>query len=210
MPKLFNDELMDKYIKEHIFHYYYVGNMDELITERLMELFNDDDKSWFFTNNIIEENNSSSTTLTDEETDQTYNNIYTGYEYVMGILNAIPSKPYNYFRMNKKKFQVLCQEVMSKGIVKTEEVTIEEQVGMFLHILGHASNMRSIGTNFKRSLDTVHRAFNDVMWSVIEMQGNYIKLPTVDTPRHACVANGTNFFLFKVPLSLAFLITYSI
>ena len=64
---------MDKYIKEHIFHYYYVGNMDELITERLMELFKDDDESWFFTNNILEEINSSSTTHTDhEETDQTY------------------------------------------------------------------------------------------------------------------------------------------
>jgi hypothetical protein len=179
--------------------YFCVDNMDELITEQLMELFNDDDESWFFENHenyVFEEINSSITTLTNEKNDQTYSNLYSSYEYVMSILNDNPSKPYNHFRMNKNKFLALCQEVVAKRIVKTEEVKIEEQVGMFLHIIGHASNMRTIGTNFRRSIDTVHKTFNDVLWSIIEMRADYIKLPSMDAPRHACVAADTSFFPF--------------
>lgn len=134
-----------------------------------MEFFNGDDESCFFENYILEEINSSNTTVTNEEINQTYTNLYSGYEYVINILNDDSSRLYNYFQMNKNKFQALCQEVVSKGIVKTEEVKIEEQVGIFLRIIGCASNMRTIGTNFIRLIDIVYKTFNDVLWSVIEM-----------------------------------------
>ena len=88
--------------------------------------------------------------------------------------------------------------ILAKGIVKTDQVTIEEQVSMFLHIVGHASNMRSVSYNFQRSLDTVDRTFNDVLWSIIEMRNDYIKMPWADATRHASVKEGTSFFPFKV------------
>lgn len=69
----------------------------------------------------------------------------------MSILNDIPSRSYHHFQMSKNLFQVIYQEVVSKGIVKTEELINEEQVSMFLHILSYAYWRRATD-NYKKCI----------------------------------------------------------
>lgn len=170
--------------------------MDEFGFNELMNALDDDDESWFFMNTILP--NTTRMRSTSSSTQEQVERPMSGVEYINDLLNRSPSVPYDYLRMNKTKFLALCEVILAEGIVKTDQVTIEEQVGMFLHIVGHASNMRSVSYNFQRSLDTVHRTFNDVLWSIVEMRNDYIKLPGADATRHASVREGTSFFPFKV------------
>lgn len=170
--------------------------MDNFSFEELRNVLDDDDESWIFMNNILPSTTfgGSSSSFTQDQDKRRM----SGVEYINNILNATPEVPYDYLRMNKTKFLVLCDAILAKGIVNIDEVTIEEQVGMFLHIVGHASNMRGVSYHFQRSLDTVYRTFNDVLWSIIEMKSDYIKLPEVNAPKHACLKEHTRFSPFKV------------
>jgi hypothetical protein len=92
----------------------------------------------------------------------------------------------------------LCDEVKQKGIIRNGDVTIEEQVGMFLQTIVHSDPMRKVGEDFQHSIETVWRCFNNVLDSILQMQGDYIKLPSSDTSIHPKVAEGTIYAPFKV------------
>jgi len=97
-------------------------------------------------------------------------------------------------------FKILCDEVAQKRIIKTNEISVEEQVGMFLQILAHSTTMRKTGEDFQRSLETVHRCFKDVLRSVLRMRREYIILPGANTPVHVQLSECSQFFPFKVSM----------
>lgn len=135
--------------------------MDDFRFNELMNALDDDDESWVFMNNILP--NTTHIHLASSSTQEQDERLMSGVDYINDLLNKRPAISYDYLRMNKTNFLALCEVILAKGIVKTDQVTIEEQVGMFLHIVGHASNMRSVIYNFQCSLDMVHRTFNDVL-----------------------------------------------
>jgi hypothetical protein len=64
----------------------------------------------------------------------------------------------------------------------TIHMCVEQQVAMFLHIIGHNIRNRVVATNFGRSGETVSRYFNKVLHAVGELQNEYIKSPSTATP----------------------------
>jgi hypothetical protein len=58
---------------------------------------------------------------------------------------------------------------------------VEEQVAMFLHIVGHNQRCRVIHHNFRRSFETVSRYFHQVLHVVGELRVEMIRAPSGGT-----------------------------
>jgi hypothetical protein len=126
------------------------------------------------------------------------NRPFSGYQYIRDILDGHPDRCFDLFRMNNTKFNILCPGILEKNIVKIQEITIEEQVAMFLQIVGQASSMRKTANDFQHSLETLHRVFSDVLHSILDMQNDYLQQPSANAPTHPLVGEGTIYFPFKV------------
>jgi hypothetical protein len=133
---------------------------------------------------------------------------FTGRNLVLDILQGHPQICLDIFRMTPTTFRILCDEIVQKEILKTDEVSVEEQIGMFLQILGHSMTMRKLGEDFQRSLETVHRCFKDVLRSVLRMQREYIILLGANTLVHAQVSEGSYFSPFKVRIIFIVFVTF--
>jgi hypothetical protein len=176
----------------------------------------DDDCEFFMRNNmqaILNTNTviQAAMTITSVRTQTIRNDrAYTGRNMIMDILEGHPQRCFDLFRMTPTIFRVLCDEVMQKGILKTDEVSVEEQLGMFLQIVAHSTTMRKVGEDFQRSLETIHRCFKDVLRSVLRMKREYIILPGANAPVHVVVSEGSNFSPFKVSITFTIFINFKI
>jgi len=58
---------------------------------------------------------------------------------------------------------------------------MEEQVAMFLHVVGHNQRFRVIHQTFRRSVETVSRYFREVLYAIGELRGEMIRPPSPET-----------------------------
>ncbi|KAJ3689069.1 hypothetical protein LUZ61_018233 [Rhynchospora tenuis] len=121
----------------------------------------------------------------------------SGSEWIAGQLDGHHSRCYESYRMSTDNFNTLCDELKSKGLRSNGDVIIEEQVGMFLQLVGQSHNMRKIGEDFHRSLETVWKCIRNVLHYVEKLGPKYIKMPDSNTPIHPMVAEGTRYAPFK-------------
>ena len=122
----------------------------------------------------------------------------TGIAWIKDILEGHHNRCHDSFRMKTEFFLILCDEVRQKGIITEKDVTIEEQVGMFLQIVAHSDPMQKVGEDFQYSKETVWRCFKKILRSILLMQADYIKSPGSDAPIHPKVSEGTLHAPFKV------------
>ena len=59
--------------------------------------------------------------------------------------------------------------------------SIEEQVAMFLHVVGHNQRFRVVHQSFRRSIEIASKHFQQVLFAVGELRGDLIKPPTCST-----------------------------
>ncbi|KAJ1695412.1 hypothetical protein LUZ63_012110 [Rhynchospora breviuscula] len=121
----------------------------------------------------------------------------SGAEMITYQLEGHHERCYDNYRMSTDNFNTLCNELKSKGLQCNGEVIIEEQVGMFLQLLGQASKLRKIREDFQHSLETVWRCIRNVLHCVEKLSSDYIKQPNSNTPRHPMLADETQYGLFK-------------
>jgi hypothetical protein len=63
-----------------------------------------------------------------------------------------------------------------RGLVTDGEgVSVEEQVAMFLHVVGHNQRFRVVHQSFRRCFQTVHKHFHQVLYAVGELRNEMIK-----------------------------------
>jgi hypothetical protein len=63
-----------------------------------------------------------------------------------------------------------------RGLVSDRDgVLVEEQVAMFLHVVGHNQRFRVVHQSFRRSIQTVHKHFHQVLYAVGELRNEMIK-----------------------------------
>ncbi|XP_020267053.1 uncharacterized protein LOC109842610 [Asparagus officinalis] len=78
---------------------------------------------------------------------------------------------YDYLRMDRGPFFNLVRMLRKSRLLKdTIYVSIEEQVAMFLHIVGHNAKNRVVGINFVRSGETISRYFNEVLVAILKLR----------------------------------------
>ena len=80
-------------------------------------------------------------------------------------------------RMNRLTFTRFCTLLIGVELCDSRYVVLEEKVAMFLWTLAHHKKNRTIKFAFMRSGQTVSKYFNDVLNSVLRLQGVLLKTP---------------------------------
>ena len=89
----------------------------------------------------------------------------------------------NMLRMRRAPFFSLCNLLREKKLLADNiNSCVEEQVAMFLHIVGHNQRFRVVKQNWRRSIETVHRHFKDVLYAIGELRQEMIRPPSNETP----------------------------
>ncbi len=86
-------------------------------------------------------------------------------------------------RMSRQAFFHLADILKQKGsITNTMHLTLEEQLVMFLHTLGHNLRNCKIAHNFGHSRETISCYFHKVLTVVLALHENYLLPPGPHTP----------------------------
>jgi hypothetical protein len=100
------------------------------------------------------------------------------------IYNCNDIECINMLRMCRDPFFNLCNLFRERKMLRdTIHSSVEEQVAMFLHVVGHNQRFRVIHQNFRRSMETVSRYFREVLFAVGELRGELIRSPSSQTPQ---------------------------
>nr|XP_020164914.1 protein ALP1-like [Aegilops tauschii subsp. strangulata] len=71
----------------------------------------------------------------------------------------------------------------SRGLLQDSiHTSVEEQVAMFLHVVGHNQRFKVVHNTFRRSVETISRYFKQVLYVVGELRGEMIRSLTGRTP----------------------------
>lgn len=87
------------------------------------------------------------------------------------------------FRMDKHVFYKLCDIFQTRGLLKhTSRIKIEEQLAIFMFIVGHNLRTRAVQELFKYSGETISRHFNNVLNAIITISLEFFKPPGSEIP----------------------------
>ncbi|KAL5822179.1 hypothetical protein ACOSQ3_024061 [Xanthoceras sorbifolium] len=87
------------------------------------------------------------------------------------------------FRMDKHVFHKLCDILRQRGMLRdTAGVMIEEQLAIFLNIIGHNERNRVIQERFQHSGETISRYFNNVLKAIKSLSREFLQPPPFCTP----------------------------
>ncbi|XVF44497.1 hypothetical protein PTKIN_Ptkin02bG0128200 [Pterospermum kingtungense] len=99
-------------------------------------------------------------------------------EYLYRLIYSGDDSCFNLLRMNVFTFKRLCDMLSTRGRLKdTKNMKVDEQVAIFLIILGHHYKNRAVKFHFMRSGETVSRQFRVVLNAVRRLQGELLKRP---------------------------------
>ncbi|KAL6661145.1 hypothetical protein ACP70R_000529 [Stipagrostis hirtigluma subsp. patula] len=86
-------------------------------------------------------------------------------------------------RMKRAPFFQLCDLFRSRQLLRDSiHTSIEEQVAMFLLVVGHNLRFRCIKMTFRRSIETISRYFREVLYAVGELRNKMIVPPSTAVP----------------------------
>ncbi|XP_020249197.1 uncharacterized protein LOC109826581 [Asparagus officinalis] len=123
--------------------------------------------AWYYTKHMVKE----SSRTHEEEDERTYLRKSWIRNLICNANNCVEQ-----LRMNPQAFKRLCDVLCTRGgLVASRNVTIEEIVAMFLHILAHNVKNRTSKTDFYRSNETISRQFHKVLQAVMKIGSLYIK-----------------------------------
>jgi hypothetical protein len=89
----------------------------------------------------------------------------------------------NMLRMRRTPLFQLREFLKSRNLLRDSiHSSVEEQVAMFLHVVGHNQRFRVIHQSWRRSVETVSRYFKEVLYAIGELRDDMIKAPTGETP----------------------------
>ena len=118
--------------------------------------------------------------------------------YINSILHGSERHCVSQIGMKPIAFHQLC-DILTQGehIWLIVNMSVREQVLIFLHIIGHNVRFRGIGSRFHRSTEIVHRYFTVILRGILKLYRALIRLPSKDTLRE--IRDSRKFYLyFKV------------
>jgi hypothetical protein len=98
-------------------------------------------------------------------------------------------------RMKRVPLFSLCNLLRSRKLVpETVVCPVEEQVAMFIHVVGHNQRFRVVHQSFRRSIETVSRIFYQVLYAISELRADMIKPPSTATHLRLWAATDGSLF----------------
>jgi hypothetical protein len=99
------------------------------------------------------------------------------------IYNCNDVEAIQMLRMRRASFYALVKTFRARGLLTDSiHTSVEEQVAMFLHVVGHNQRFRVIHSTFRRSTETISRYFQQVLYAIGELRGEMIKPASMNTP----------------------------
>uniref|UniRef100_A0A9I9EMA0 Nuclease HARBI1 n=1 Tax=Cucumis melo TaxID=3656 RepID=A0A9I9EMA0_CUCME len=129
----------------------------------------------------------------DDEKDGTYgkyvprepshNLVSNGAKFVDEVLNGQNERCLEHFRMDKHVFYKLCDILQAKGLLRhTNRIKIEEQLAIFMFIIGHNLRTRAVQELFRYSGETISRHFNNVLNAIMAISLDFFQPPGSNVP----------------------------
>jgi hypothetical protein len=86
-------------------------------------------------------------------------------------------------RMRRAPFMQLCDLFHTRQLLRDSiHNSVEEQVAMFLHVVGHNQRFRVVHMTFRRSIETINRYFREVLYAIGKLRNEMILPPSTATP----------------------------
>ncbi|CAH9134645.1 unnamed protein product [Cuscuta epithymum] len=105
-----------------------------------------------------------------------YDRNYSGWAFIMSILNGHEKRCHNNFRMHKEVFFGLCAQLVNNyGLKPNRSVTVEEQVATFMMVVGTNEGNRQLQEMFQRSGFTISRSFHNVLKACTKMSIDWVR-----------------------------------
>ncbi|CAK9185763.1 unnamed protein product [Ilex paraguariensis] len=106
-----------------------------------------------------------------------------GTKFVDEVLNGQNEHCLENFRMDKHVFYKLCDILQARGLLRhTNRIKIEEQLAIFMFIVGHNLRTRAVQELFRYSGETISRHFNNVLNAIIAISLDFFQPPGSDVP----------------------------
>ncbi|KAK2969447.1 hypothetical protein RJ640_011344 [Escallonia rubra] len=106
-----------------------------------------------------------------------------GVKFVDDVLNGKSGSCLENFRMDKHVFYKLCDILQARGLLRhTNRIKIEEQLAIFMFIIGHNLRTRAVQELFKYSGETISRHFNNVLNAIMAISLDFFQPPGSDIP----------------------------
>ncbi|KAI3751494.1 hypothetical protein L2E82_22582 [Cichorium intybus] len=87
----------------------------------------------------------------------------TGHAYTQELLNGSTTQCQELMRLSREAFVLLCNHFKQRNWLQSgRAISVEENMAMFLTILGHNERFRMVKRRFQHSTETVHRCFHEV------------------------------------------------
>ncbi|XP_021772673.1 uncharacterized protein LOC110736686 [Chenopodium quinoa] len=103
--------------------------------------------------------------------------------YMTGLMEGPEDACREMLRMDKHVFHKLCGIFRQRGMLRdTAGVSIEEQLAIFLNIIGHNERNRVIQDRFQHSGETISRHFNNVLKAIKSLSREFLQAPPINTP----------------------------
>ena len=134
-----------------------------------------------------------------------HNRALSGTAYIADILGGHPERAFELFRVTPAQFVLLRDKLVHLGLESGRDVGVDEQLGIFLYILGHGEKNRCIQEFCQRSGSTVSTYFHRVLRKAVRLQGEYIEMPRSDAAVPSRIYQKPRFYpAFEVSLELKF------
>jgi hypothetical protein len=97
------------------------------------------------------------------------------------IYNSNDVEDVQMLRMRRAPLYELVMSFRERGLLSDSiHTSVEEQVAMFLHVVGHNQRFKVMHNTFRRSIETISRYFNQVLYAIGELRQEMIKPPLGD------------------------------
>jgi hypothetical protein len=125
-------------------------------------------------------------------------------KFVDEVLNGQNERCCENFRMDKHVFYKLCDILQAKGLLRhTNRIKIEEQLAIFMFIIGHNLRTRAVQELFRYSGETISRHFNNVLNAIMAISLDFFQPPGSNVPPE--ILEDPRFYpYFKVILVIEF------
>ncbi|KAK2421380.1 hypothetical protein QL285_032017 [Trifolium repens] len=114
-------------------------------------------------------------------------------EFMTEVLNGHDDFCREMLRMDRHVFQKLCGILRQRAMLRdTSGVMIEEQLAIFLNVIGHNERNRVIQERFQHSGETISRHFNNVLKAIKSLSREFLQLPEHTTSPK--IRNSSRFY----------------
>ncbi|KAF5466007.1 hypothetical protein F2P56_015966 [Juglans regia] len=121
-----------------------------------------------------------------------------GDQYIQAILNGNPRTCKTMFHMEIPAFRYMCDLLRQSLIMDpTERVSVEESVGMFCLLVGHAQGQRIVGDRFQHSSEKINRHVKTVMRALHQLGRTIIRRTDIDGVHPYIAGNPHNYPWFE-------------